>query len=57
MGKEENPLEFEFDKIKQYVINPIEVGLWETTFILLPFNDFINMINNFFNLVIISQLI
>lgn len=48
MREEENPLEFEFDKIKQYIINPIEVGLWETTFIPLPFNNFIKMINNFF---------
>ena len=48
MGKEENPLEFEFDKIKQYVINPIEVGLWETTFIAQPLTEFSHMINNFF---------
>jgi len=40
----------EYKKIKQYIINPIETGLWETTFNLIPQepNSFISRMHNFF---------
>jgi hypothetical protein len=42
--------EDEYKKIKQYIINPIETGLWETTFNLIPQeqNSFITYMHNFF---------
>jgi len=42
--------EDEYKKIKQYIINPIETGLWETTFNLIPQeqNSFISYMHNFF---------
>ena len=44
--KQEN----EYKKIKQYIINPIGIGLWETTFNILPQEEdsFLSFINNFF---------